>query len=53
MPGDLKFEDWNNDGIIDGKDDQPIGFGNTPRMYYGLNLYGEYKGCLLYTSRCV
>ena len=22
MPGDLKFEDWNNDGIIDGKDDQ-------------------------------
>jgi len=44
MPGDLKFEDWNNDGIIDGKDDQPIGFGNTPRMYYGLNLYGEYKG---------
>ena len=20
MPGDLKFEDWNNDGIIDGKD---------------------------------
>lgn len=44
MPGDLKFEDWNNDGIIDGKDDQPIGHGNTPRMYYGLNLYGEYKG---------
>ena len=44
MPGDLKFQDWNNDGIIDGKDDQPIGHGNTPRMYYGLNLYGEYKG---------
>ena len=44
MPGDLKFQDWNNDGIIDGKDDQPIGHGNTPRMYYGLNLSGEYKG---------
>ena len=44
MPGDLKFEDWNNDGIINGKDDQPIGHGNTPSMYYGLNLYGEYKG---------
>lgn len=44
MPGDLKFEDWNNDGIIDGKDDQPIGHGKTPSMYYGLNLYGEYKG---------
>lgn len=44
MPGDLKYEDWNHDGIIDGKDDQPIGHGNTPRIYYGLNLYGEYKG---------
>lgn len=44
MPGDLKFEDWNNDGIIDSKDDQPIGHGSTPRMYYGLNLHGEYKG---------
>jgi hypothetical protein len=44
MPGDLRFQDWNNDGIIDGKDDQPIGHGSTPRMYYGLNLYGEYKG---------
>ena len=44
MPGDLKYEDWNGDGIIDSKDDQPIGHGNTPRMYYGLNLYGSYKG---------
>lgn len=44
LPGDLKFQDWNNDGIIDGKDDQPIGHGDTPRMYYGLNLSGEYKG---------
>ena len=44
MPGDLKYEDWNGDGIIDSKDDQPIGHGSTPRMYYGLNLYGSYKG---------
>ena len=44
MPGDLMYEDWNHDGIIDGKDDQPIGHGNTPRMYYGLNLNGQYKG---------
>lgn len=44
MPGDLKFEDWNNDGIIDSKDDQPIGHGDSPRMYYGLNLSGSYKG---------
>ncbi|MDR1331061.1 MAG: TonB-dependent receptor [Tannerella sp.] len=44
LPGDLKFEDWNNDGIIDGKDDQPIGHSNVPRMYYGLNLSGQYRG---------
>lgn len=44
LPGDMKFEDWNNDGIIDGKDDQPIGHGESPRMYYGLNLSGAYKG---------
>lgn len=43
LPGDLKFQDWNNDGIIDGKDDRPIGHGNTPRMYYGLNLSATYK----------
>jgi TonB-linked SusC/RagA family outer membrane protein len=44
LPGDLKFEDWNHDGIIDGKDEQPIGFSSTPRIYYGLNLTGQYKG---------
>jgi TonB-linked SusC/RagA family outer membrane protein len=44
LPGDLKFQDWNNDGIIDGKDDQPIGHGDVPRIYYGLNLSGGYKG---------
>lgn len=44
LPGDIKYNDVNNDGIIDGKDDQPIGQNATPRMYYGLNLYGEYKG---------
>lgn len=44
MPGDLKFEDYNNDGIIDDKDVQPIGHGSKPRMYYGLNLGAEYKG---------
>lgn len=44
MPGDLKFQDFNNDGIIDDNDMQPIGRGSTPRMYYGLNLSGEYKG---------
>lgn len=43
MPGDLKFEDYNGDGIIDDNDTQPLGHGATPRMYYGLNMSGEYK----------
>ena len=44
LPGDIKYKDVNSDGLIDGKDDQPIGRSSTPRMYYGLNLFGEYKG---------
>ncbi|WP_131539818.1 SusC/RagA family TonB-linked outer membrane protein [Pedobacter nototheniae] len=44
LPGDLKFEDFNKDGIIDDNDTQPIGHGSSPRMYYGLNLSGSYKG---------
>ncbi|MDD4514204.1 TonB-dependent receptor [Massilibacteroides sp.] len=44
LPGDLQFEDVNNDGIIDDKDNLPIGYSSSPRMYYGINLYGAYKG---------
>src|SRR5690606_28729909 len=44
LPGDLKFEDLNNDGIIDDNDVQPIGHGATPRMYYGLNIGAQFKG---------
>lgn len=43
QPGDIKFEDWNHDGIIDDKDNQPIGRGDTPFMYYGLNMSANYK----------
>ena len=43
LPGDLKFEDFNGDGIIDLNDEQLIGHGATPRMYYGLNMSGAYK----------
>lgn len=44
LPGDIKYKDVNNDGLIDGKDDQAIGYGSTPRIYYGLNINCEYKG---------
>ena len=43
QPGDIKYEDWNHDGIIDDKDNQPIGRGDTPFMYYGLNMSANYK----------
>lgn len=44
LPGDLKFEDYNGDGIINDEDEQPIGRGTTPTKYYGLNINGEYSG---------
>ena len=43
MPGDIKYEDWNNDGIIDSKDQQPIGHSATPHFYYGLNMSASYS----------
>lgn len=42
--GDLKYEDFNGDGIIDGNDQHRIGTSSSPRMNYGLNLGVEYKG---------
>ena len=33
MPGDLKYEDFNGDGVIDNNDIQPITRSNTPEIY--------------------
>jgi TonB-linked SusC/RagA family outer membrane protein len=44
LPGDIKYQDFNNDGIIDDSDTQPIGHSTMPSMFYGLNMYFEYKG---------
>jgi hypothetical protein len=54
LPGDLIFEDWNNDGIIDGNDAHPIGYntainksnqnGGMPMLNYGFSMGAEYKG---------
>jgi TonB-linked SusC/RagA family outer membrane protein len=38
LPGDYKYRDVNNDGIIDGNDMIPLEWGGNPKMYYGLNL---------------
>lgn len=42
-PGDLKFKDQNNDGIIDDKDRKMIG-NPTPDFIYGFSLGADYKG---------
>ncbi|SNR43792.1 TonB-linked outer membrane protein, SusC/RagA family [Lutibacter agarilyticus] len=44
LPGDFQYADWNNDGIVDGQDVQPLFYSGKPKMYYGLNLNAEYKG---------
>ena len=38
MPGDLKYEDFNGDGVIDNNDIQPITRSNTPEIYFGVPL---------------
>lgn len=41
-PGDIRYADYNNDGIVDEKDIHTTG-AHRPRLYYGLNLSLEYK----------
>ncbi len=42
-PGDLKFQDLNNDKVIDERDQAPIGTGEMPRYYYGISGGLNYK----------
>ena len=44
LPGDFQYNDWNNDGIVDGQDVQPLFYSGTPKYYYGFTLNLEYKG---------
>ncbi len=44
LPGDYRYEDVNNDGVIDGNDAQPIFYNGTPKLYFGLTLSAEWKG---------
>lgn len=45
--GDIKYEDFNGDGIIDGADQHRIGKNGFPRANYGVNLDLNYKGWFL------
>jgi TonB-linked SusC/RagA family outer membrane protein len=44
LPGDIKYEDWNGDGMIDDMDIQPVGRGAYPEINYGINLSLGWKG---------
>lgn len=44
QPGDVRYEDINKDGQIDVNDMVPIGYGDIPKIMYGINLGVGYKG---------
>jgi TonB-linked SusC/RagA family outer membrane protein len=46
LPGDLIYEDINNDGVINGFDERPIGFprDRNPILNFGINFTAQYKG---------
>ena len=43
QPGDLKYKDQNDDGVVDELDTYPIGYTNIPELTMGLNLGLQYK----------
>ena len=43
MPGDIRYRDVNNDGVIDVDDAVHIGFPETPRIVYGFSGFVNYK----------
>ncbi|WP_207531766.1 SusC/RagA family TonB-linked outer membrane protein [Desertivirga arenae] len=44
QPGDLRFQDFNQDGIIDDADMTYLARPNLPTTTYGIELSGSYKG---------
>jgi len=42
-PGDLKYKDLNNDGVIDASDRSYFGYTNLPTTTYGITLGAGYK----------
>ncbi|MEN7550162.1 SusC/RagA family TonB-linked outer membrane protein [Rapidithrix thailandica] len=43
-PGDIKYEDINDDGVIDDLDNVKIGRSTVPEIVYGMSLGASYKG---------
>lgn len=46
-PGDIKYEDFNQDGVIDAADRQPLGRGDVPEINYGANISLSWKNLSL------
>lgn len=44
LPGDYKYEDWNGDGEINGEDEHPFAYDQTPWMNYSLNASLAWNG---------
>ncbi len=45
LPGDIKYQDLNGDGVITAYDQQPIGWGTgLPLTTFGLNVSASWKG---------
>ena len=49
-PGDLKYRDQNNDGVIDSQDRVRMFGSTTPRLQYGFGLHAEYKQWKVYAD---
>lgn len=45
-PGDIKYKDVNNDGVINGMDERPIGYAQdkTPALNWGVNFAFAWRG---------
>jgi hypothetical protein len=43
IPGDIKYKDLNNDGVVDTKDQAPLGIGQAPEISFGFRTQVTYK----------
>ncbi|MDR1682070.1 MAG: TonB-dependent receptor [Candidatus Symbiothrix sp.] len=50
LPGDIKYRDLNNDGVINQLDIAPIGRSDRPEIFFGLNVSAAWKNfdCTLF-----
>ena len=49
-PGDLKYRDQNNDGVIDNQDRVKMFGSSTPMFQYGFGLHAGWKGLQVYAD---